>query len=234
MNSDYVIKRIMSTEDALYMKNKLITDGEWIDGLKSTVGISKDVKKNNELHPKSCEKQRAEILEYYKKNRGVIEFTNAYKLSTPIVSKTAIGEHYHTHIDQPENGHYSTTLFLSDPEEYEGGNLILYLSGGIKKVKLKPGQAIVYRTGIPHCVETVTSGTRLVSVFWITSSISTERDRQLLWKTKCLAESLKEKYPDFNEQKCEPDINKFLKDPAFILRCIQSDIVKESSTLIGK
>ena len=68
-----------------------------------------------------------------------------------------------------DNGEYSTTVFLSDPDEYKGGYLRLKVGGNIEQVKLPLGHAITYSTGLPHEVTDVTSGHRDVAVFWTKS-----------------------------------------------------------------
>lgn len=76
------------------------------------------------------------------------------------------GGYYHVHHDSYENGDYSTTVFLNEPDEYEGGELCLFIDNEEVSIKLNAGEAVTYPTGIFHKVNEVTSGERIVAVFW--------------------------------------------------------------------
>lgn len=85
------------------------------------------------------------------------------------------GMKYDYHIDNYPiggvNAHYSMTCFLSDPNEYSGGELVLKLGSKEIQYKLPVGKAVIYPTGIKHKVNEVTDGDRKVFVCWIESSI---------------------------------------------------------------
>lgn len=98
--------------------------------------------------------------------------TVSTKFSPAIISKMEVGGKYGIHTDAPELGHYASTTFLSEPDEYEGGELCLKYDGEIHKYKLPAGSSITYLTGIPHCVAPVTKGTRMVAINWTTSMFS--------------------------------------------------------------
>jgi len=97
-----------------------------------------------------------------------------------IVSKTEVGQGFKTHHDLPANGDFSTTVFLSDPATYEGGQLAMLLGGEERLFALPAGHALTYNTGITHCVKEVTQGTRYAIVFWTTSLIKDLRWREIL------------------------------------------------------
>jgi len=100
------------------------------------------------------------------------------EITRTIISKMDVGGKYGIHTDAPELGHYSTTTFLSDPSEYEGGELCLKVDSEVKKFKLPAGHSVTYLTGIPHCVAPVVGGTRLVAINWIISAYSDILDRE--------------------------------------------------------
>lgn len=95
--------------------------------------------------------------------------TAACSSGTPIISRTETGMYYRPHNDMSDNGEYSTTVFLNDPQDYSGGFLRLNIGGKIEEIKLPIGHAITYSTGITHEVSEVTKGTRDVAVFWTKS-----------------------------------------------------------------
>lgn len=101
----------------------------------------------------------------------------------PIFSRYTEGAFYDTHVDTWKMGDirtdYSVTIFISNPEDYDGGELCIDIGSEELKYKLQPGQAIVYPTGIKHRVNKVTRGTRDVCVFWIESAVSDERIRNI-------------------------------------------------------
>jgi len=125
-------------------------------------------------------------------------------MTRPIFSKYETGMFYKEHTDFPIMNFYSPaklgevdrtlaplgasyvrsdlsmTLFLNDPEDYDGGALTFAAHGETLKFKLKAGAGVVYPTGAPHAVEPVTRGARMAAVFWIQSMFSEEARRRLV------------------------------------------------------
>ena len=98
-------------------------------------------------------------------------------------------------------GDVSVTVFLNDPSEYEGGELILDLPGGPLPVKLPAGDAIAYSTHLVHQVRPVTSGERMVAVTWAQSHVRDPLMRQVLFNLHAVSSSLKETAPDSLERR---------------------------------
>ena len=133
--------------------------GEWVDGDNTYTGVD-GVKKNKEI------KFRGDNVEYTQHVFSQIIFNRMderpeFSLFTipenskvPLITRTEVGCYYNPHQDMATNGDFSTTVFLND--DFEGGELCLWLEG--KEVKFKPpaGSSITYRTGIPHRVNKVT------------------------------------------------------------------------------
>ena len=92
---------------------------------------------------------------------------------------------YGWHVDDPIMGgtrsDLSFTLFLTDPESYEGGALILDGSDGISEVKLKPGEAVLYPTGALHQVAPIARGHRMAIVGWVRSLVRRADQREILF-----------------------------------------------------
>jgi PKHD-type hydroxylase len=74
----------------------------------------------------------------------------------------------------------SATLFLSEPDEYEGGELEVDGATGRQTIKLNAGDMILYPSSSVHCVRPVTKGARIASFFWIESMVRDEGERALL------------------------------------------------------
>ena len=109
------------------------------------------------------------IVDKFFQDQELYYMTLSTEITRTIISKMDMGGKYGIHTDAPELGHYSTTTFLSDPSEYEGGELCLKVDKEVKKFKLPAGHSVTYLTGIPHCVSPVVGGTRIVAINWTTS-----------------------------------------------------------------
>ena len=90
----------------------------------------------------------------------------------------------------------SATLFLSEPSEYEGGELIIEDSYGAHAVKLAAGEMILYPSSSLHRVEPLIQGTRLASFFWIESMVRDPAQRNLLLDMDVAVRSLAERLGD--------------------------------------
>lgn len=161
---DENLKKISSILDLL--KDK---DSDWDDGLNTFRG-DPNTKKNKELGNVFFKKKILDLIsKSIEENEEFNNFCFAREIEDILISKTESGGYYNTHTDIGYNGHFSTTIFLNDPDTYDGGELCLYIEGEERKIKLNAGHAITYPTGIPHRVNKVLSGTRIVAVFWTKS-----------------------------------------------------------------
>ena len=101
-----------------------------------------------------------------------------------LISRYRAGMAYGTHIDEPViNGtrtDLSFTLFLSGPDSYEGGALVLDTATGEQAFRLPAGSAVLYPSGARHRVETVTTGERLAAVGWLQSEVRDPAAREIL------------------------------------------------------
>lgn len=106
------------------------------------------------------------------------------KISQMYYLRYDVGMKYGYHIDNHPiggvNAHYSMTCFLSDPDEYSGGELVLKIGNKELEFKLPAGKAVIYSTGLKHKVNEVTGGNRKVFVCWIESSIQNSFIREHL------------------------------------------------------
>jgi PKHD-type hydroxylase len=120
------------------------------------------------------------------------------KIATPYYAKYSQGMSYGNHIDDPIMGpvsqryrsDISITVFLNDPEDYQGGELVIQTSYGEQTVKLKAGDAIMYPSSSTHRVAEVTRGERIVSVTWLQSLVRDPAKRELLYNLHQAREKL--------------------------------------------
>ena len=109
------------------------------------------------------------------------------RLGSPLLSRYQVGDTYGTHVDDalmgepPLRTDLAWTLFLSEPDSYDGGELIIESLEGDTPVKLPAGALVVYDCGALHRVAPVTRGERLACVGWIQSRVRDGRQRELLF-----------------------------------------------------
>ncbi|MFA9420949.1 MAG: Fe2+-dependent dioxygenase [Gammaproteobacteria bacterium] len=111
------------------------------------------------------------------------------KISMPIYARYTSGMSYGYHVDDPVMGgtaryrsDVSITIFLSDPDDYDGGELSIETSYGHQQVKLPAGHAILYPSSSRHAVQPVTRGERLVAIAWVQSMVRSPEQRQILFQ----------------------------------------------------
>jgi PKHD-type hydroxylase len=111
-----------------------------------------------------------------------------------MLSRYEQGMSYGIHIDDPliagMRADLSFTLFLSPPESYEGGELVLDTTDGETSIKLDAGDVVLYPATFLHRVEEVVSGTRLVCVGWIRSLIRLQAHREILFDLETAARTV--------------------------------------------
>jgi PKHD-type hydroxylase len=127
------------------------------------------------------------------------------KIAAPYYAKYSNGMFYGNHVDDPVMGppgqryrsDLSITIFISEPDEYEDGELTIQTSFGEQSVKLAAGNAVMYPSSSTHRVNEVTDGERLVAVTWLQSMVRDPTQRELLYKLhlarEILLENAKEK-----------------------------------------
>jgi PKHD-type hydroxylase len=166
---------------------------EWVDG-KATAGYLSSRAKNNEQVPEGHPVGRRlgnVILEELDKNETFISAALPLRVLPPLFNRYTDGRSYGEHIDgavRPIAGtpfrvrtDLSATLFLADPAEYDGGELLIGEEGDEKRVKLPAGDMVLYSGGTVHCVRPVTRGVRLAAFFWVQSMVRDETRRTILF-----------------------------------------------------
>jgi PKHD-type hydroxylase len=119
------------------------------------------------------------------------------RFAPPMVNRYDPGMHYGDHLDSalmgrspPMRCDVSVTIFLSEPEEYEGGELVVTTHVGEARIRLPAGWAIVYPSDSLHRVEPVRSGSRLVVVTWAQSLVRDQRVRDMLFDLRRAIEAV--------------------------------------------
>lgn len=204
------IPGVLTREQVAAMRAQLDAS-DWIDG-RATVGEQgAKVKQNRQLpetSPLALELGQTILAALA---RQPLYFSAALPLRTipPLFNRYAGGEHYGAHVDGamrriPGSGDWvrtdvSTTVFLCDPDEYDGGELIVTDAYGEHEVKLPAGDAIVYPSTSIHRVEPVTRGARVCSFFWTQSMVRDDMRRSLLLELDQNIQSLRARLGDCPE-----------------------------------
>ncbi|MBV7534932.1 Fe2+-dependent dioxygenase [Duganella sp. sic0402] len=204
------IPGVLTPEQVAYMRQRL-KDADWIDG-RATVGDQGVKVKNNrqlaEFTPLSTELGQI-VLDALARNP--LFFSAALPLRTcpPMFNNYAGGGTYGNHVDgsmrrMSPNGQWlrtdvSSTLFLTDPDEYEGGELVVEDTYGTHEVKLPAGDLIVYPSTSIHRVEPVTGGARICSFFWSQSMVRDDMKRCMLFDLDRNIQALRARLGDCDE-----------------------------------
>lgn len=176
----------------------------WENGTKTAGSTAREVKKNlqADLSTRSGAKLRDMLKEAIGTHPVFKAFARPNKWSKLLISRTEPGGGYGLHIDNALMGRageqirtdLSFTLFLSDPESYEGGELVIEQAGQSHSMKAKAGDLVVYPSNTLHQVAPVTSGTRYVCVGWVQSHVRSGEQREILFDLENLRAEMAKTY----------------------------------------
>ncbi|WP_133500260.1 Fe2+-dependent dioxygenase [Cognatilysobacter terrigena] len=192
--------------DALASVRRALLDAEWTDG-RATVGLQgAQVKRNEQLPDASPVRQRlaALVLEAVSRHPMVHAAALPARIFPPRFNRYRGGGEYGFHVDgavmtvdashdMPAHrirSDISCTLFLNQPDDYDGGELIVSDTYGEHEVKLPAGDAIVYPSSSLHRVTPVTRGERLASFFWVQSLVRDDSQRRTLFELDASIQTL--------------------------------------------
>lgn len=172
---------------------RLLDGAEWIDGRATAGRQSAQTKDNMQLdegHPVARELGDV-ILTALERTPLFLSAALPLKVFPPLFNRYSGGQSFGTHVDNairqvPGTPHrvrtdLSATLFLAEPDEYDGGELVVEDVFGVHSVKLPAGHVILYPSSSLHHVRPVTRGARLASFFWIQSMVRDDAARTILF-----------------------------------------------------
>lgn len=174
---------------------ELMAAAPWADGRATAGRQAAQVKNNEQLQPGSEQHRelQALVLQALEKHPLFFSATLPKRVLPPLFNRYAGASNaYGSHVDQAVRylpggvqrvrTDISCTLFLSDPADYDGGELVIEHAFGAQHVKLAAGDLVVYPGTSVHRVEPVTRGQRLASFFWIESMVRADEQRRLLYE----------------------------------------------------
>ncbi len=201
------IPDVLNAEQVVQAR-KLLDDAEWVDG-RVTAGHQSAKAKDNVQIPEGHPVARqvgATILQALGKNLLFLSAALPLHVFPPLFNRYSGGQSFGTHVDNsirqiPGTPHrirtdLSATLFFAAPEEYDGGELVVEDTYGVKSIKLPPGHLVLYPSTSLHHVKPVTRGSRLCSFFWIQSMVRDDGRRALLFDLDQAIQRLGRDVPD--------------------------------------
>jgi len=181
---------------------------DWVDGRETVGPQGALVKRNRQLPESSPVSRELGAIVLNALAAQPLYFSAALPLRTvpPLFNRYEGGEHYGDHIDGSVRSvpgtnlrlrtDISCTLFLTQPEAYDGGELVVVDSYGTHEVKLPAGDLIVYPASSVHRVEPVTRGARVCSFFWVQSMVRDDWRRSMLFELDRNIQSLRQRVGD--------------------------------------
>lgn len=161
----------------------------WAPGAATAGWHAREVKNNSQAQAgPALDQVRFMITAAIEKNEIVRSMALPRRMFPPLVSRSGEGEGYGTHVDDALIGgalglrsDLSVTVFLSEPDTYDGGELVVESLAGEDAAKFAGGDAVLYPSTTLHRVEPVTRGERLVAVTWIESRVRDAGRREILF-----------------------------------------------------
>jgi len=198
------------TQERIKTVQTILKDAPFVNGSLSAGSAARRVKNNEEVAMNA-----SQINELNNMVMGSLVANPQYKsaalphrIAAPFYARYSEGKEYGDHVDDPVMGStdryrsdISITVFLSSPDDYDGGELVINTSFGEQQVKLKAGDAVMYPSSSLHHVNPVTRGERLVAVTWVQSMVRSAEQRELLHQMNIAREKLLQKNPEAEETK---------------------------------
>ena len=188
----------------------LLKDANFVNGSLSAGSAAKRVKNNEEVAMNAAQINQLNniVMGSLVANPQYKSAALPHRIAAPFYARYTEGMEYGNHVDDPVMGgadryrsDVSITVFLSKPEDYDGGELVIQTSFGEQQIKLNAGDAVLYPSSSLHHVNPVTRGERLVAVTWVQSMIRNAEQRELLYRLNTARESLLSNSPESLESK---------------------------------
>ena len=186
------IPSVLSKTQVAAMRTAL-SAAPWVDGAE-TAGAQSTLAKRNQQVAEGSKEGKAlgeSVLDALAANALFLSAALPLKIFPPLFNKYESGEHFGAHVDNAIRAvrgapvrirtDLSATLFLCDPDEYDGGELEIETPFGAQSVKLEAGDMVLYPSTSLHRVTPVTRGARIASFFWMQSIVRDDGERALLF-----------------------------------------------------
>jgi PKHD-type hydroxylase len=200
------VSSVLSKQDVADFR-RIMNTCQWEDG-RSTAGAQSGLVKRNEQLPPDSEIARQlgnRVISALTANPRFLAAAVPQHIFPPLFNRytAAGGHHFGIHVDNAIRGDrltglrirtdLSATLFLSEPEEYDGGALVIEDLYGSHEVRLPAGDLVLYPASSLHMVTPVTRGTRVASFFWLQSTIRDPHARSMIFDLDTTIQALVER-----------------------------------------
>ncbi|MEQ8406240.1 MAG: Fe2+-dependent dioxygenase [Oceanicaulis sp.] len=180
------LAEVLNAEDLATIRDLTADRSAFIDGASTAGAAARAVKANRQMAPGPKADAVRRLCEAALNRHGVFQAAaQPTRILRTLISLYGPGEAYGLHVDDAIMGgarsDLSFTLFVADPESYEGGELALQDSSGETGIKLSAGDAVLYPTGALHQVKPVIGGERLAVVGWVRSFVRRADQRDILF-----------------------------------------------------
>ena len=186
------IPDVLTSEQVSHAR-RVLDQAEWVDG-RVTAGHQSARAKDNQQLPEDSAAARElgqMILAVLQRNPMFLSAALPLQVFPPLFNRYQGGQSFGTHVDNSIRQvtgtphrirtDISATLFLTNPDEYDGGELVVEDTYGVHSIKLPAGHMVIYPATSLHHVRTVTRGARISSFFWIQSMVRDDGERTLLF-----------------------------------------------------
>ena len=205
----HVIEQVLGPAEIEAIRG-LVGRSRFADGTVSAHGAARHVKANQQLECSRGDHQRLVEIVFgaLHRHRDFSRTALPLEISVPMLNRYGVGMCYGAHYDMPFmptpdgpriRGDLSATLFLSDPADYDGGELCFARVGAEERIKLKAGDLFLYPASTLHSVAPVTRGERLAVVFWIQSMIREHDKREMVVALDGLVARVSDRMPGSTE-----------------------------------
>ena len=199
------------TKEQVAAGKALLLEAGWTDG-NVTAGYQSAQAKHNLQLPEDSPQARQlgdMILQALSVNKLFMSAALPLKIFPPLFNCYQGGQSFGVHVDNAirqvpgtpvkVRTDLSMTLFFSEPEEYDGGELVIEDTYGAQSVKLAAGDMVLYPSTSLHKVTAVTRGRRLASFFWLQSMVASDEKRSILFDMDMAIQSLRQQLQDSRE-----------------------------------
>lgn len=201
------VANVLSSQQVAEARD-VLEQADWVDGRITAGHQSARAKRNRQLPEDSAAARRLGemIVGALQQHPLFVSAALPLRVFPPLFNRYEGGESFGTHVDNairqvPGTPHrlrtdVSATLFLSPPDEYDGGELVVEDTYGVHSVKLPAGHLALYPATSLHHVRPVTRGVRLAAFFWVQSMVRDDGERTLLFDLDTAIQGLSREQPD--------------------------------------
>lgn len=187
------IESVLSKAEVAHCRS-VLEGTQWVDG-KITAGAQSALAKHNLQVPEDAPQARALgeiVLRALGRSSGFNSAAVPFRVFPPLFNRYDVGMKFGAHVDNAirfiggpnirVRTDLSATLFLTEPDDYDGGELVIEDTYGTQSIKFAAGDMVLYPATSLHRVEEITRGSRWASFFWIQSMVKDDGGRALLYQ----------------------------------------------------